>query len=58
MDVNAAIATVKAKRTVHCVDWCPSGFKVSQGQGRISVWPVTCRAAGMKTDALVTELSK
>ncbi|KAI5169076.1 Tubulin Alpha-1C Chain [Manis pentadactyla] len=29
MDVNAAIATVKAKRTVHCVDWCPSGFKAS-----------------------------
>ncbi|KAK2494129.1 hypothetical protein MC885_017722 [Smutsia gigantea] len=28
-DINAAIATVKAKRTVHCVDWCPMGFKAS-----------------------------
>ena len=28
-DVNAAIATIKNKRTVHFVDWCPTGFKVS-----------------------------
>lgn len=27
-DVNAAIASIKMKRTVHFVDWCPSGFKV------------------------------
>ncbi|XP_051677072.1 tubulin alpha-1 chain isoform X1 [Oryctolagus cuniculus] len=27
-DVNAAIATIKTKRTVQFVDWCPTGFKV------------------------------
>lgn len=27
-DVNTAIATVKSKRNVHFVDWCPTGFKV------------------------------
>jgi tubulin alpha len=27
-DVNAAIATVKSKRTIQFVDWCPTGFKV------------------------------
>nr|XP_034364014.1 tubulin alpha chain-like [Arvicanthis niloticus] len=28
-DVNAAIATIKTKRTIQFVDWCPYGFKVS-----------------------------
>ena len=27
-DVNAAIASMKTKRTIHFVDWCPTGFKV------------------------------
>ncbi|XP_077588269.1 tubulin alpha-1C chain-like isoform X2 [Stigmatopora nigra] len=27
-DVNAAINAIKSKRTVHFVDWCPTGFKV------------------------------
>ena len=27
-DVNFAIASIKTKRTVHFVDWCPTGFKV------------------------------
>jgi len=27
-DVNAAIASIKANRTVQFVDWCPTGFKV------------------------------
>lgn len=28
-DVNAAIATIKTKRTIQFVDWCPTGFKVN-----------------------------
>ena len=28
-DVNAAIASIKQKRTVQFVDWCPTGFKVT-----------------------------
>lgn len=27
-DVNASIATIKSKRTIQFVDWCPTGFKV------------------------------
>ncbi|XP_037086458.1 tubulin alpha-1D chain-like [Pollicipes pollicipes] len=27
-DVNAAIASMKSKRTIEFVDWCPTGFKV------------------------------
>ena len=27
-DVSAAIASIKTKRTIQFVDWCPTGFKV------------------------------
>ena len=27
-DVNSAVATIKTKRTIQFVDWCPTGFKV------------------------------
>ena len=27
-DVNTAIASIKSKRTIRFVDWCPTGFKV------------------------------
>lgn len=27
-DVNAAVATIKSKRTINFVNWCPTGFKV------------------------------
>ena len=26
-DVNAAVATIKTKRTIQFVDWAPTGFK-------------------------------
>ncbi|MQL96482.1 hypothetical protein Taro_029158 [Colocasia esculenta] len=26
-DVNAAVATIKTKRTIQFVNWCPTGFK-------------------------------
>ena len=35
-DVNAAIATIKSKRSVQFVDWCPTGFKVSSLKLRFS----------------------
>ena len=31
-DVNASIATIKTKRTIQFVDWCPTGFKVTEGR--------------------------
>lgn len=27
-DVNATIAAIKARRSIHFVDWCPTGFKI------------------------------
>jgi tubulin alpha len=27
-DANAAVATIKTKRTIQFVDWCPTGFKL------------------------------
>jgi len=27
-DVNAAVQTIKTKRTIQFVDWCPTGFKL------------------------------
>merc|ERR1712137_513807 len=26
-DVNSSVATIKTKRTIQFVDWCPTGFK-------------------------------
>lgn len=28
-DMNAAVATIKSKRTINFVDWCPTGFKAA-----------------------------
>ena len=36
-DVNAAIATIKTKRTIQFVDWCPTGFKVSAFRAVVNV---------------------
>jgi tubulin alpha len=30
-DISAAIATIKTKRTIQFVDWCPTGFKCGIG---------------------------
>jgi len=27
-DISSAVATIKTKRTIRFVDWCPTGFKV------------------------------
>jgi len=34
-DVNAAVATIKTKRTIQFVDWCPTGSRA--GAGRTAV---------------------
>ena len=28
-DVNASIASMKVKKSIQFVDWCPTGFKVN-----------------------------
>ena len=39
-DVNAAIVTIKSKRTIQFVDWCPTGFKVGINNQPPTVVPV------------------
>ena len=41
-DVNAAIATIKTKRSIPFVDWCPTGFKVGINYQPPTVVPGTC----------------
>eukprot|EP00095_Tigriopus_kingsejongensis_P010468 maker-scaffold504_size153273-snap-gene-0.14 protein:Tk10468 transcript:maker-scaffold504_size153273-snap-gene-0.14-mRNA-1 annotation:"low quality protein: tubulin alpha-3 chain-like" len=36
-DVNAAIQSIKTKRAIQFVDWCPTGFKVGLNQEPMSV---------------------
>ncbi|XP_011669960.2 tubulin alpha-1 chain-like [Strongylocentrotus purpuratus] len=38
-DVNAAIATIKTKRTIQFVDWCPTGFKVGINHQSLAMVP-------------------
>lgn len=50
-DVNAAIATIKTKRSIQFVDWCPTGFKVGINYQAPTVVP------GMFMFSLSSELS-
>lgn len=34
-DVNASVATIKTKRTIQFVDWCPTGFKCGISQAEL-----------------------
>ena len=38
-DVNRAVATIKTKRSIQFVDWCPTGFKVGINYQATSVVP-------------------
>merc|ERR1712176_802507 len=38
-DVNPAVATIKTKRTIQFVDWCPTGFKVGINNQKPTVVP-------------------
>jgi tubulin alpha len=38
-DVSATIATLKTKKTIQFVDWCPTGFKVGINSAPPSVIP-------------------
>ncbi|KAI8885719.1 tubulin alpha-1 chain [Backusella circina FSU 941] len=38
-DTNAAIVSIKTKRTIQFVDWCPTGFKVGINHQRPTVVP-------------------
>ncbi|EAX88217.1 Tubulin alpha-2 chain, putative [Trichomonas vaginalis G3] len=53
-NVSAAVATIKTKRTIQFVDWCPTGFKmginyqpptITQGGDLVKVLQAACMLA-------------
>lgn len=38
-DVSASIGTIKTKRTIQFVDWCPTGFKCDISYKPITTYP-------------------
>ena len=65
-DVNAAVATIKTKRTIQFVDWCPTGFKcginyqpptVVPGGDLAKVQRAVCMISNSTAIAEVTPLS-
>ncbi|KAK4291853.1 hypothetical protein Pmani_035343 [Petrolisthes manimaculis] len=44
-DVNAAISTIKSKRNIQFVDWCPTGFKVGINHQPPTVVPGSAQAS-------------
>jgi len=44
-DINSAIQTMKTKRTIQFVDWCPTGFKVGINDAPMTVVPGSHQAA-------------
>merc|ERR1719481_672211 len=45
-DVNAAIATIKTKRSIQFVDWCPTGFKVGINYQAPTTVPLSTGTSG------------
>lgn len=38
-DVSASIGTIKTKRTIQFVDWCPTGFKCGISYKTLTRYP-------------------
>ncbi|GAO51429.1 alpha tubulin [Saitoella complicata NRRL Y-17804] len=53
-ETNAAISSIKAKRSIQFVDWCPTGFKVGLNNQKMVLPPDSEQAA---VDRSVTMLS-
>ena len=53
-DVNTAVATIKSKRTVNFVDWCPTGFKVGINHSPAATVPGGDTAKVMRSLLMIT----
>ena len=53
-DVNAAIATIKTKRTIQFVDWCPTGFKVGINYQPPTMIPESDMAPSKRAGCMLT----
>ncbi|KAK1946190.1 Tubulin alpha-2 chain [Phytophthora citrophthora] len=56
-DVNAAVASIKTKRTVQFVDWCPTGFKCGINYQPPSVVPGGDLARVQRAVAMISNTS-
>ncbi|EGZ11435.1 hypothetical protein PHYSODRAFT_338144 [Phytophthora sojae] len=56
-DVNAAVASIKTKRTVQFVDWCPTGFKCGINFQPPSVVPGGDLACVQRAVAMISNTS-
>jgi tubulin alpha len=52
-DVNAAIATIKSKKTIDFVSWCPTGFKVGVNHSPATVVPGGDAAKSMRSLCMI-----
>ena len=53
-DVNAAVATLKSKKTISFVPWCPTGFKVGINHSPATVVPGGDTAKTLRSLLMVT----
>ncbi|KAG1695163.1 hypothetical protein DVH05_020804 [Phytophthora capsici] len=56
-DVNAAVASIKTKRTIQFVDWCPTGFKCGINYQPPSVVPGGDLARVQRAVAMISNTS-
>lgn len=53
-DVNAAVATIKSKKTIEFVKWCPTGFKVGVNHSPATVVPGGDCAKAMRSLMMIS----
>lgn len=53
-DVNAAVATIKSKKTINFVNWCPTGFKVGINHSPATVVPGGDTAKTLRSLLMIT----
>lgn len=53
-DVNAAVATLKSKKTISFVPWCPTGFKVGINHSPATVVPGGDTAKTLRSLLMIT----
>lgn len=53
-DVNAAVATIKSKKTIEFVSWCPTGFKVGVNHSPACVVPGGDTAKSMRSLLMIS----
>jgi len=53
-DINSAIQTMKTKRSIQFVDWCPTGFKVGINNAPMTVVPGSQQASAPRSVCMLS----